>query len=387
MNDPEAETIKRTTDIVAIVEKSVALRRSGRQYVGFCPFHDNVRTPSFVVWPDTGTWRCFGACNNGGDVIAFVMKRDGCDYKQAKETLRGNVHPALTKPLLPTPRREERTGPPPADWQASAERVIDRCQSVLWDEAYDRARAWLNARGLNDETLKRWRIGYNPGPLAEKGCEIAGLWVPFGITIPCIVGSAIWYVKVRRPAGDPKYLQIKGGRPALFGAETLTAHDRAVFVEGEFDAMLLEQEAGDLIGVATMGAQGYRISLSDWSSYLLHLSRLFIAYDTDGKSEGGAGAMMTMTRRARRVSVPMGKDVTEYWQAGGDLCAWSSTVIGGDVAWPCVIVWPADTKVAMPAGKWRRLDTGEIEATYATPYELEMAMACVSGSDDGQGNL
>src|SRR3972149_2986563 len=71
----DTDSIRKRNPIVDIVRKSVALKRSGATFTGFCPFHDNRRTPSFVVWPETGTWRCFGVCADGGDVIAFVMKR------------------------------------------------------------------------------------------------------------------------------------------------------------------------------------------------------------------------------------------------------------------------------------------------------------------------
>ena len=48
-----------------------------------CPFHDNKLTPAFVVWPETGMWRCFGSCNESGDIFKFVMKHDGLDLRQA----------------------------------------------------------------------------------------------------------------------------------------------------------------------------------------------------------------------------------------------------------------------------------------------------------------
>ena len=60
--------IRERIDIVELIGESVKLRRSGRGYSGFCPFHPNEKTPSFYVWADTQRWRCFGACNTGGDV-------------------------------------------------------------------------------------------------------------------------------------------------------------------------------------------------------------------------------------------------------------------------------------------------------------------------------
>jgi DNA primase len=82
------DEIKAKIDIVELAtEAGVKLRKAGRNYTGFCPFHDNKHTPAFVIWPETGTWRCFGQCNEGGDIFKFVMKRDGLDFKDALQKL------------------------------------------------------------------------------------------------------------------------------------------------------------------------------------------------------------------------------------------------------------------------------------------------------------
>jgi DNA primase len=82
------DEIKSRIDIVDLVsEAGVKLRHAGRNYTGFCPFHDNKKTPAFVVWPETGTWRCFGQCNEGGDIFKFVMKRENLDFKEALNKL------------------------------------------------------------------------------------------------------------------------------------------------------------------------------------------------------------------------------------------------------------------------------------------------------------
>jgi DNA primase len=82
------DEVKAKIDIVDLVsEAGVKLRHTGRNYTGFCPFHDNKHTPAFVVWPESGTWRCFGQCNEGGDIFKFVMKREGIDFKEALNKL------------------------------------------------------------------------------------------------------------------------------------------------------------------------------------------------------------------------------------------------------------------------------------------------------------
>jgi DNA primase len=77
------DEVKSRIDIVDLVSESVQLRRSGKSYTGFCPFHPNSRTPAFVVWPESGTWRCFGQCAEGGDIFKFVMKKEGWDFAEA----------------------------------------------------------------------------------------------------------------------------------------------------------------------------------------------------------------------------------------------------------------------------------------------------------------
>ncbi len=76
------DEIKARIDIVELVSETVKLRRTGKNYIGFCPFHANTRTPAFVVFPDSGTWRCFGQCNEGGDIFRYVMKKEGWDFSE-----------------------------------------------------------------------------------------------------------------------------------------------------------------------------------------------------------------------------------------------------------------------------------------------------------------
>src|SRR5450759_4156345 len=81
------DEIKSRIDIVDLVSETVKLRRSGKNYTGFCPFHANTRTPAFVVFPESGSWRCFGQCNEGGDIFRYVMKKEGWDFPEALKYL------------------------------------------------------------------------------------------------------------------------------------------------------------------------------------------------------------------------------------------------------------------------------------------------------------
>jgi len=153
------DEIKARLDIVDIITENVQLRRSGKNYTGFCPFHANTRTPAFVVFPETGTWRCFGECNDGGDVFKYVMKRDGLDFPEALREMAQRAGIEL-KPQTP-------------EQQAQYEEY-DHLRALLEDAvtfyrhnllntaAGDEALAYLNQRGLTDENIEAFGIGYAP---------------------------------------------------------------------------------------------------------------------------------------------------------------------------------------------------------------------------------
>jgi DNA primase len=80
------DDVKQKIDIVDVIGQYVTLRKAGRNYKALCPFH-NEKTPSFVVYPDQGTWHCFGACNTGGDAFTFLMRRENLDFGEALRRL------------------------------------------------------------------------------------------------------------------------------------------------------------------------------------------------------------------------------------------------------------------------------------------------------------
>ena len=154
------DEIKSRIDIVDLVSESVQLRRSGKSYSGFCPFHPNTRTPAFAVFPESGTWRCFGQCNEGGDIFNFVMKKEGWDFPETLQYLAERAGVELR--------------PPTAEEQVAAEEY-EHLRELLEEAVTFYRHQLLNTpaggvaldylrqqRQLNDETIEVFGLGYAP---------------------------------------------------------------------------------------------------------------------------------------------------------------------------------------------------------------------------------
>ena len=145
------DEVKAQLDIVEIISQTVKLRRTGKNYIGFCPFHANTRTPAFVVFPDSQTWRCFGACNEGGDIFRFVMKREGWDFAETLRYLADKAGVQLS------PRTQESSAD--ESRKEALRQVLEeaaqffRRQMLETDEGRQ-ALDYLHQRGLSDETIK-----------------------------------------------------------------------------------------------------------------------------------------------------------------------------------------------------------------------------------------
>ena len=152
------EEIKARIDIVELVaEAGVQLRKSGRSYSGFCPFHENKRTPAFVVWPESGIWKCYGQCNEGGDIFKFVMKKNGWDFKEA---LRHLAERAGVELQQYTPQQEEQREQYDVLRDLLEESVLFYRNHLLNNP--DVLRYLREKRGLTDATIETFGLGYAP---------------------------------------------------------------------------------------------------------------------------------------------------------------------------------------------------------------------------------
>jgi DNA primase len=153
------DDIKSRLDIVDIVSETVKLRHTGKNYTGFCPFHTNTKTPAFVVFPDTQTWRCFGQCNEGGDLFNFVMKREGWDFP---ETLRRLAERAGVTLQEFTPEEQEKVEENEHLREILSMAVTFFQHQLRNTEAGREALDYLYGRKLTDETIDFFGLGYAP---------------------------------------------------------------------------------------------------------------------------------------------------------------------------------------------------------------------------------
>ena len=282
ISDEKLQELRDRVDLVAVVQRRVPLKKSGRDWKGLCPFHGE-KTSSFYVVPDKKMFHCFG-CGVSGDAIKFVMQMEGRSFRDAVEQLAGEAGVDLTPPDPEEARRSARR----AALGEVNEKACTFYERVLWEHPKGEvAREHLRKRGITEDTAKAWRLGYAPNlwdslmkSHALKGVdpalvEEAGLGVPRKkgpglydrfrgrLLIPIRESGRIVGFGGRLLEGqsEAKYLNSPD-TPLYQKGQSLFALDRAreairreevaVFVEGYFDAIGLHQ-AGVLTAIATCG--------------------------------------------------------------------------------------------------------------------------------------
>ncbi|WP_448336147.1 DNA primase [Bellilinea sp.] len=320
------DEIKARIDIVELVSETVKLRRTGKNYIGFCPFHTNTRTPAFVVFPDSGTWRCFGQCNEGGDVFRFVMKKEGWDFS---ETLRYLAERAGVTLETPSPQQEAQAEEFDRLRNLLEEAVVYYRHQMLNTPAGKQARAYLQQRGIQPQTMEIFELGYAPDSwdaalnyLRGKGYTLeeireAGLLTErqdgggydrfrHRIMFPIrdMSGKMTGFgARVLRAEDQPKFLNspqtplFDKGR-LLYGLhlarKSIRAQDQAVIVEGYLDVIALHQ-AGFSNAVSPMGT-----ALSEDQLRLLKrfTRRIVLALDADAAGEKATLRGLEVARQA-----------------------------------------------------------------------------------------
>ena len=344
------ERLRDTVDMAELVGSKTDLRRVGSRLTGLCPFHDE-RTPSFSVNAQEKLFYCFG-CHAKGDAIGFVEQTEGLDFRESVEFLADRYGVELeleneNPQAEARRRRRERL-------LALLDRATRFYDSYLWDSTEARrARDYLAGRGLSEEVLRQFRVGYSPSAwdrmllgarqsgfseeelmaagLAQRGRDGRSAFDRFRgrIMFPLADGRGRVLGFGARQMGEgrgPKYLntsenEIYHKGRQLFGLDIARAEaarsGRIVVVEGYTDVLALHQ-AGIREAVAIMGTALTQEQLAEVGRAA---STLILALDAD---RSGQEAMLRASRLAderglelRVVEMPEGTDPAELVTSAG----------------------------------------------------------------------
>lgn len=362
LHDPtwDKDDLKARVDLRDIVAEAWGPGKAHGDYVMYhARWRGDDHTPSFAVYENG--FKDFGGSGEAGDVYTWLEREYGLTFGEAVRWLHERVYGANAAPLMP--RRPEATStarnePPSAGWQRAARAALERAQAYLWSKTPEAAkvRAYLHeARGLTDETIRSYGLGYNPDwqrtayrywseqYKRKRRARLApGIVIPWyrndalvALRVRCRVGALASWLK-RAPdtlKGQEldKYRSYRGSKLAgrLYNGDALRPGGDVLIVEGEFDAMLAAQQLGERVTVVTLGSATNRLSrrLRD---QLREQRRVYTALDND---EAGAEATARLARvldeRHIPLALPEGKDITEYVvEHGGDLVGWFAVASG-----------------------------------------------------------
>ncbi len=268
---PEAkiEEIRERVDIVALVQRhGVELKKSGRSYKGLCPFHGE-KSPSFYVFPEKKGFKCFG-CQAGGDAISFVQRLMGKPFVDTVRDLAKELGIDLDASVDPGQVEKQQV-------KEATDFAARHFQQRIWDPVVGQhAREYLHGRGLTDELIKAFGLGWAPLAWSElaDGLQVQGLLAfgeRAGLVSPRQRGEGYYdmfrgrvMIPIRSPEGrviafggrlldgddGPKYLNSRESKlynksDVLYGVDMARDEIRrrksAVLVEGYFDCIGLHQ--------------------------------------------------------------------------------------------------------------------------------------------------
>jgi DNA primase len=348
------DEIKQKIDIVEVIGQYTALKKAGRNLTALCPFHSE-KHPSFFVYPEQQSWHCFGACNTGGDVFAFIMKKEGLDFGEALRMLADRA--GVTLPSRE--RFEERKEEKEEFFKANEAAALYYHNLLINSAAAAKAKSYLERRGLTPKTIADFQLGYAPDTrdalknyLNEKGhseetTTTAGLLIKgedgrtydrfrgkLMIPICDIKGRVTGFgARVLDDSEQPKYKNSPQSptfdkSSTLYGidraATAIRKQDRAIIMEGYIDVIMAHQE-GVSEAVASMGTAITEKQVN----ILKKLSRnLLLALDADAAGEEAVlrtvGYENILNAEMRVIILPEGKDPDEVIK--GDITQWRRLV-------------------------------------------------------------
>ena len=343
--DEVVERLKREIPIERLVTGfGIELKRYGANLMGRCPFHDD-RTPSLSVTPETNLWNCLGACQKGGDVIAWVMKTQGVSFRHAVELLQAD-HPSLaagnghvvhkgTTAKLGSPVASD------ADDQQSLREVVGFYHETLKNSP--EALRYLESRGLmHPEMIGQFRLGFAnrklglslPDKNRKAGAEMRGRLQRLGIlraesghehmngsvVFPIfdlegnVLGMYGRKINDNLRTGTPMHTYLPGPHRGVWNEEALLVSKEIILCESIIDALTFWC-AGFRNVTASYGVNGF--TGDHRAAFRKHgIQEVWIAYDRDDAGDGAAERLkeelLQLGIGSHRVLFPKGMDANVY---------------------------------------------------------------------------
>jgi DNA primase len=353
--ESEIERLKNEVSVQRLIEASgIELKKSGKDYTGCCPFHED-DTASLVVTPAKNLWHCFG-CGAGGGPIDWVMRKNGVSFRHAIELLREG-HSSFPQPnhlgtraagvAEPVKRTTVRTLDAPVAFDADEQLLLNQVIGYYHDTLRQspEALAYLETRGINGsaatEAIDTFKLGFAnrtlglrlPDKRRKEGAEIRtrlekiGLYRSTGhehfngsLIVPVLDEQGnvteVYGRKITenlRP-GTPQHLYLPGPHRGVFNVAALQASKEIILCEALIDALTFWC-AGYRNVTASYGVEGFTDDhLSAFKKY--GTERILIAYDRDEPGERGAEKvaelLMAAGMECYRIQFPKGMDANEY---------------------------------------------------------------------------
>ncbi len=353
------DDLKNRADLVRIVQPYAQdLKKKGKDWMACCPFHQE-KSPSFSVSPSKGFYKCFG-CGKGGNAFTFLMEMEGINFPEAIKRVA-----EISGVMLPEPiddEKYERSKEKREETKKIADKIIELNQIALefWrgelkskNKKAKAARAYLEQRGISEETQKTFRIGYSP----DEWDSLLNLLKNKGIDEKLIEQSGLVSVNEEKERVFDKFrgrimfpvLDVNG-RPIAFGARSLDADDQpkylnspetAAYVKGQhlyglFQAKdeirikkfaILVEGYLDLIALFQFGVTNVAASLgtaftTEQSKLLSRFSRK-VVINYDGDSAGIKAAkraveqLLTQEFDIKVLVLPDGMDPDDFIRKNG----------------------------------------------------------------------
>ncbi|MDH3329206.1 MAG: DNA primase [Desulfobulbaceae bacterium] len=352
MREEIKNRVREAADIVQVIGDIVELKKAGSRYSGLCPFHAE-KTPSFSVNPQGQFFHCFG-CGESGDVFSFVMKYNRLSFPEALKELAGRYHIDLPEPKLSDADRE-RIRQRDLLYSVNKEAAQIYQEFLATSADAEDARRYLETRGVPEEIIRVFKIGYAPEPASAGWSYVTARLQNMNLSVAAIerAGLAVkkdrggYYDRFRDRIlfpimdmsgqvvafggrilgeGQPKYMNspespIFDKSRLLFGLfqhrEKIRECRQVIVVEGNFDLILLAVHGIENV-VAPLGTALTREHIRSLRGYCDEVVLLF-----DGDSAGLKAAMRSVPFflaehvDARVAVLPDGHDPDSYVREKG----------------------------------------------------------------------